>query len=670
MPAGRAVQTRWPRVRALLVAVLVAGCQPPAVRPIQAPRPDDSLELAAMLPSRVERCVVARPALLSARQRSLALPYSWAEPLAWDSDLPVVAYAAAYVEAPGGRRARRTYVRFGRPERDAIRVLGFRPAGERCEGDACRRPAARWVDERTLEIARYEWAPVAPPGISSEGCLTLARTFPSAVEVAVDTNASLSGLHLPEPARGTRVLFSRSGSLVSRRETVFEDVALARIFELRLRMRGPSIDPVLLPIANARRSFERDAERVIVTESYSWGELELALEDERLRQHARRVTARSSEPIPLDRVQLGDIVVVRRQVQLRRAQLANAAPDERARMLEELAQLLRRAREAHPTELELAHDLAELELRRDPRRSAAIADEVLASDLPEDPERWRVLRRTALALLSSRELASQLGADGLASGADAARAAEDLRALAHGGVDYELAEGAWRTSGELFEGPAPRAAIEARMPIDGLLAALVAWSRLGGVGSHATLQLAVRARASSDVLSIGEGRPELVRVHAPDGRAVYVGALVSPDLASLRRLGAMLAAHTGNGEVEVAIALRAPDGSDARTLRVIGTRAGGTVALARADTDLAGAPWALLTRYVAEPLAEAPVALFPPPTLHVRCESAEVAAELRRGIESTHRGACSTAGPSLRCETQHGLSEIVLRIAELRLATR
>jgi hypothetical protein len=89
----------------------------------------------------------------------------------------------------------------------------------------------------------------------------------------------------------------------------------------------------------------------------------------------------------------------------------------------------------------------------------------------------------------------------------------------------------------------------------------------------------------------------------------------------------------------------------------------------RVGAELATTPWPLVTRYLAQPLHLLPTALFPPPTLTIRAESAELAAELRRAVEQTDPGACRAAGPVLRCRRPgrpEDLGEVLLRIAAAR----
>lgn len=629
------------------------------------PSTDDAVELAALLPEHADHCVVVRPGALAERRRSLVVLMSVAEEWAWDRRLPIVAYASAQVETGGGRRARRSYVRFSEalaPEDPRFRMLGVRMLDEPCEGDECRRPAARWIDARTLEIARHEWTPSAAP-TPSGGCIALARRFPTAIELAVETRATFGGVYLPEPRSAIRVVSARRTALVSRRELAVDDIVQARMLAMRLQRRRPS-DDALVPVSSSERAISIDGARVVLEEAHLWEEIELAREDERLRQHAERLSRERALP-PIDRVRIEDAEVVRRQVALRRAQLANVAPADRERAAAELADLLRRARAAHPADPSFALALAELELdvRGDPRAAVAIFDEVSAAGDLGDPEAWHLLRRRALSRIGAPELAAALISDGIAERAEASSAAADLLALVLAGVPYEWAEGAWRTSRELAHGSTRRIP-EVLVPFEGVIGALVAHARLSGSGAHSMVQIAVRTRDRGEARAIGESRPDIVAVRAGSGM-VYVAALPSPDLVELRRIGALLAGASGSGELEIAIALRAPNAGDARVLRVAGTRAGDTLAIARTSADIDPAVWPSLARYVALPLAEMPTALFPPPSLTVRAESAEAASALWRGVEESFPGACSTAGPVLRCESAVSMGPLILRIAEL-----
>ncbi len=137
----------------------------------------------------------------------------------------------------------------------------------------------------------------------------------------------------------------------------------------------------------------------------------------------------------------------------------------------------------------------------------------------------------------------------------------------------------------------------------------------------------------------------------------------------MHRLGAALAAAVGAGPVDVTLSLRDANGAERARYRLAGTVAGGALRVDRVSASLRDVSWPVLTRYLANPLAELSTALFPPPVLTVRAESAELAAELRRHVESSFPGACHAAGPILRCRVPgrpDQLGELLLQIARER----
>lgn len=657
-----------------LVACACGGAtRAPEARP--AARADDAVEVAALLPERVERCVVARPRRLAARRRRLVLFQSWAEPRAFSAELPVVAYASALAEGRGGRRARRTYLRFAE-RRDAlearVRELPVRWLDEPCEGRACRRPVARWIDARTVEIARYAWPRRALP-LSSGACVQLARLEPRAFEVAVDATVRMGSLPVPEPRARRRVLRVDDGALVTRRELSFADAVEARVYDAWIRGRARVPEVEVMPLGPSRRRIEQRDERVIVRDERLWEELELALEDERLRRQALALSQRRAEPAPLARVDVTNLAVVRHQVRLRRAALERRSGAARLEAARELAVLLERAWAAHPGELELARTLVRLELDPlgRPARAVEHVERVLQSGVAGAVDRWRLLRREALSHAAAAELAAALAEDGVVDGAEATDAAEDLVALRAAGVPYEWAESAWRMSRHLAARRGPREPASARLPWEGTLGALVGLARLRGSDRRVTVQLAVHTPHRTRARAVGESRPELVVVRGPGEGSTVVGALPSADLVALRRMGRALAELVPPGPLRLAVELRDPDTGALERLQVAGARQGEDLVLERVGPGLSDVPWAAVGRYLARPLAELPTALFPPPELTVRAESAEVAAALRREAELPGRGVCRIAGPILRCRAPGRpaqLGELLLSLVRGRIA--
>jgi hypothetical protein len=651
------------------ILILLAACgSTPHRAPVPAARVDDAVELASFLPDEMQSCVVARPARLSSARRSLVLLHSRAEPIAWARDVPVLAYASALAERPDGRRARRTYLRVASQGREPLRrALAVRWDDQPCRAEQCRLPRARWLDERTVEIARYGW-PRSRPGVRGGQCVALARDHIDALEATIEASTSFEGMMLDRAWLTRGLVWSDATGISTRRVVDFADPERARMLVTQLRVLGPESEATLVPLGASHPRIARDRSRVSIDESHRWDELELALEDERLRLRAIELDNQRNEPLELDRVNFENLGAVRHQVSLRRAELARLTPDARPSAAQELADLLERAWTAHPSEVSFASSLVRLSLDElgAPERALSVIDRVLSGAIADPTDEWRSMRREALAALSERRLADALIADRIATRSEARRAAADLRALRTVGVSYEWAESAWRLSRELVA-ETPMRAVHAQLALEGALGALVAWVLVSGPAAPSqTIQIVVRSSQSGAARAIGESRPDLIAVRTADGVA-FVGGLPSIDLVALRRLGALVAANVHGGTIDLAIALRDPDGADLVRLRAVGRILGTDLAIERVSAPLADAPWPFLARYLAAPLAELPTALFPPPTLIVRTESAEVATDLRRRIDPIHPDACTVAGPILRCTTAASATDLLLEIAAARL---
>ena len=657
---------------AVLALVLSAGCAPRlAPLPRRAPLAvDDAVELAALLPSRLERCTVVRPRRLAARRRSLALQRTQAEPSAFAADLPVSAYATAVADTVDGT-ARRSYYRFTTSGPALLRALSALPVrwlDEPCEGLDCQRMVARFIDERTIEVARREW-PRRPLPLDGAACVQLARSEPGAFELSVDARRAGGSFAFPLPQL-TRIVSSASArDLTTRRIEVMRDGLEARARQAAIEAYGPRPEVAIIQVAALRAHVDRVGATVVVTEARRWEELELAVEDERYRIRELDLSRARSEPLPLARIDFTNLSVVRHQVQLRQAELSRSSGARRDEEVVIFARLLDAAIAAHPTELRFAQTAARLALDEPGRASSAIpiVERVIASGLAERPEEWRALEREALSFGPPRLLAAELEAQGLAAGADALRGAEDLAALRAGGVPYEMAESAWRIGRRLGPERVPRHRVRAQLPWEGVLGALAGIARLEGDLGLTTLQVAVRVRGEGSAQAIGGERPEVVIVRGPSGSRFVVGVAATTELLALRRLGATLAAAVEPGPVDVIVELRAPNAERGLTLRVSGVLRGGELEIERVDDALASARWELVGRYLARPLVELPTALFPPPELTVRAESSEVAEALRRDLPA---GACRVAGPILRCTAPgrpEALGEMLMQVARARL---
>ncbi len=672
---------------------LLAGCAPSPARPSPlrpAPRADDAVELAALLPERADRCVVVRPTRVAARRRALVLYRSWAGPEAWSREASIVAYAEATTREP---RARRTYLRFAARTPALLEHLASLPLrwiDDECEGDACRRPVARWLDERTLEVSLHRW-PRARGEVPTAACVQLASNSPGAIEVAADGGAELGWLGGatepqggagramglaprwavgPRPHRLHRRIFADGGTLTVRRELTFVDEPTALTWETWRRTR-PRVAPSLLPSDPAETTVTRVHNRVELLERYRFEELELSLEDDRLERRAYVHRRSRSEPLPVAEVDVANLAVVRHQVQLRQAELSRARGDRRRPVGEALAALLERAAEAHPARLELVEQRVRLELEvlERPARAVEVVERVLASGLAVEPARWRLLRREALAQLDPARLAEALVADGITAARLATGLSEDLAALRDAGVSYEWAEGAWVAGRGAIAAPA-RLGRPGAVDAVGALGAIALRARAGAHPEPGPVHVVARWPGSVSARALGRSRPELLVMRERPGRAMAVGAVPRGDLANLRALGAALASVLPPGPFELVVELARPDGGPAPRFALSGRREGEQLRVERVGDGLASVRWDAVERYLAAPIANLPTALFPPPELTIRAASAEEAVELRRAADAELPGACHIAGPYLRCRAPgrpERLDDVLVAVARGRL---
>ena len=643
-------------MRVPILAILVlSACSGGALRSPRALRPappsNPAVELAALLPDGADRCVVIRPRQVAARRRALVLYRSWGRPEAWARDWELVAYAEATTRQP---RARRSYLRFAaRTEALEERVarLPVRWLEEACEGAACRRPVARWVDERTLEIAAHRWPDNRSAGIPSAACVQLATTHPRALELAADREGDpiRGGLSPrwvtgPQPHRIHRLMFADGAQLTARRVLTFRDEPEAMAWE-SLRRTTPEVS--LMPLDPSSSSVHRAGNRITVEQVHHWEELELQREDERLERRAHAHRRARAEPIAVEQVDIDNLAVVRHQVRLRHGEVSRAQGDARRRSAERLAQLLERAIVAHPNHPELAVQLVRLELEvlERPANAVRIVEAVLGLR-PVDPERWQLMRRESLARIDPAALASALGEDGVVPPRLAPAVAEDLAALARSGVRYEWAEGAWARGFAMVQSGVS-ASRPGELNLVGAVGAIVLWARARGT-SAPSVHVAVRWDGETAARAIGRSQPELLLMRAGADRTLAVGAVSVGDLASLRGLGASLASVVPPGPLELVIELASPGGHSAR-FSVTGVREGDVLRISRVGASLREVGWDALQRYLAEPIEELSPALFPPPELTVRAASREDATRLLRAAEGAAPGTCRIAGPYLRC---------------------
>ncbi len=658
----------WLSIVALLFAGCVAPAAPRAARPVAR---DDGAELASLLPRRADRCVVVRPGRVPARRRSLLFRQSWAAPDVWDADLGVIAYARAEATLADGRRALRSYFRFGGdPDRlrSRARALGVRWASERCQGITCRRPVARWVDERTLEVARHPW-PRRRLAIATHACLELARSE-EAVEIGVRAGSPLT-LDSHVGLRLERTLVATARGLEIRVVVPFRNVEDAERGAVEIREATP-IWESLQPLSPRERVVTRRGVSVHASQRHTWTDLEMVAADERLRIAAAAQLRRRAEPLALEQIDVRRLAVVRHQARLRRAELERRSGPVRRQLAEGLASLLERAHAAHPSELWIAERLARLELDElgRPDRVVALVEGVLASGMSTDPRPWQALRREALASRSAEVLAAALVEDGIvAEAGDAQRAAEDLIRLRADGVAYEWAEGAWSLSRAL-RAPTPMVSAGGVLSRAGVLAALLALARLAEPDAGSTVQMAIRTTDELAPHAVGVFGPELIVVRGPASGSVLVAALSTSSLVQMRRLSVRVDSILGTGPASIVVQLRHPSGAPGRRVQLDGVLQMDAFEVRRVSRELAHINFDDVQRYLAQPLAELSPSLFPAPELTVRAQSPEEAA--RMGGVSSARGQvrCEAAGPMLRCGApgrSEALGELLLDLARPRV---
>lgn len=663
--------------------MLLAACASPRVPRLLRPAAplDDGMQLAAWLPESADGCVVVRPGRVPARLRTFVMLQSLAARDAWSSDLGVGAYARAHVELPDGRRATRTYIRFN-GDLDALgeraRGLQVRWLDDDCDGSACRLPVARWIDQRTVEVAHHAW-PRRRGRVTTARCVRAARQHPEAVEVSFASGFDLRGDPFGDDISGSAVAVAQHVErvLVSDRRGI--EVRYVHQYDspdaaaLGAELLATQVFATMSPVLPRGRHVEAVGDRVYVRDARRWSELELARGDERLRHAAMAHRRSRGEPVALEAVDVANLAVLRHQVGLRTAELARGGAMRRA-LSEALAELLRRGFAAHPSEHWLAERLARVELdeNSNPEAALAVIGDVLALGIVADREPWRVLRREALAHGGADPLRGALIEDGLARGDEARRAAEDLVRLRADAVRYEWAEGAWRLSRELHvRDVVPAGGLLAR---GGVMASLVALAQWGNATGLTTVQVAISTPRRLTTAGVGRSGPELIVVRGPGGGSVIVGAAPTLDLVEMRRL-AELVDHLvpAGSEVSYVVQLADPGSGRALRLRIDGTVDAETLTVSRASPELQRVPWPAVQRYLARPLHEMQTALFPPPTLAIRAESPEVAAAIRRDAEAAAPGACELAGPYVRCRAPgqpESLGSLLLRLAHPRVWTQ
>lgn len=412
---------------------------------------DPVRELVAKLPAGADRCVVARPALLSGARRALFTRVSQAESVAWRSELSVVAYASAYREyrdaAPGvvallSFAAEPARVRAWLAARGP-QYFDLGDAPRACDGNGC--PFhVRFLDAHVLELTRGRFTPRSAAG-SEARCARMAERSPDALELSFARSRALLSLGLGIlPLTASSELSQSAIGLHVRRNDLMRSIADAE----RAANDPNAGDVVLGPVGAIGSNMRRQQLDAAVQTEYDllWEDLELARDDE-----ARMQTA-ELEADALDHAEpdpsAGDLpredVLAELGYLLER--LRNASADERGARANAARTLLEHALARNGDDEGLALLLTELLLTE--LGAVEPARELVQrfGSRPFAQARWAELRRHAAALTSVEALAAAMSADRLAPRAKARTLAGEILARLREGAPYAEAERAVLTA--------------------------------------------------------------------------------------------------------------------------------------------------------------------------------------------------------------------------------
>ncbi len=622
--------------------------------------------------------MVARPAIVPARRRSLIRAISGGDSFAWLRGAPVVAYA--WAEQVRSRGVRNSVVLMHTTGDDAaVRTYLQAEApwkliwSDACHGAACgEAPRAEWIAPRIVRITRGRWMPHTRG--AEQGCAALVSRHRDGAEVSVrrqvDLGADFFVPGLPERVdrvvrtSATRVLVTQRLFLENEKD---QEIPLWRI----VGAAGQNVRHVATDVELNRRGSAIEMRFTVL-----WRDLQFLQED---RRRMNRALAREAEhrlPIPARDVDVANLNLVRREVRRRQQRVESAQSTRRREEALELRALLERARARHPDEPGLARALYRVLV--DPVRDGAAAFALSEEEISRGSgDEWPLRRRRAAALVGEPTLRRALVADGVVPRRYAGRAARDLTALAaqHEPEEalYEWAEAAWKASVELGS-RRPRVSTQGASPAsfsyDSVLETALTLAELRGLSdqSRAAYVLArfggprfggLRGVATEPPKLHGPPSSRLLELREPSGATMLVGAAPTHAPSELRALGRQLAlalhdsSHpaVSQGFVDLTIAFvrighssTQPD----RVIRMIVRSAGDHVEVVKASDG--SVSWPALARYVGNPLGSRSDRLFPAPEIRIEAHSLRVAADL---LER------SASEPALRCRRE----EFVLRCA-------
>jgi hypothetical protein len=613
------------------------------------------VELAAALPTGAEVCAVARPGAVAPSRRGLLRPLSQAGPLAWLGGVSVTAQAWASRSADGGRRAAVGLLRVNDPEAVVRARMASESAtrlawdGDTCDPPACLGLRATFVDARTVRIEQGTWPEGEAAGVERR-CRALALARPDALEVSVRLGTMTApDLEVHVPRWVETLLRPMEGGVL--REHLREMATSGAATESRWQ---EVVDEGTLARGVATDGWTEQRGRVVRSiRTFAFEDLALASQDARRlrRAQAHWATTPRGQGATVD---VQDLRSVREAVVRHKRALTESTEAVRRSVARDLRALLERAAAAHPGETGLAHDLVRLLL--DELGDAEAAAEVARAALPRVPEAerplWRRLWREALAQRGPAHLAPALVAHGVVPEPRAAQAAEDLAALARGGVDYEWLENAWGLAEVLGARTIPRNRIApVALPLDTFVATLRATGTLATheAGPHALYVLA-RGPAVHGADPSGDA---CLRFHDTDGAPTCFVAVHDPARPSAGErtlpFGLGQGAFTLHAQL---VPLPAGEGQRVRHLQVEGRVRGETILIEGTSSSVGADGWGRVHRYLGLPLATPERRVFPPPELLVDAEGVRAATRLLRASRTVDGLACQAAGSRLSCELQ------------------
>jgi hypothetical protein len=642
---------------------LACGAPSPAPRARQAGT-DPAVELALRLPAHAESCAVARPGLLSDRQRWLAVRLTHAHQAIWLGDLDIVAAAQASALDDVRRDTSVIFLRVAGDVEDArARIERAVPLDGEATPFGPHRYRVEIVGPDTLVIRRGRWTD-GLPGAETR-CRELARAHPDAFEVA--SSARLDPLQIPEIDMPQRV------------DHVIERTASGVVVEQRAFLASPGaagedfVSEFDLPLVPDSRAAYWDSAAHVTETRYLWEDLELAREDQTRLAEADRAAREEARPRPLEQIDVSNSAVVRMEIRRWEEAIAAEQGERRAAIARELRRILEAAWIAHPSQTEFASVLYSLlmtELDDAPAAASLAADVMHAA--PADEQTWRSNRRAALARVGAAALAPVLVEDGLVRANESARAARDVLEILAQRENYDLAESGWLAT-RVFESTLAQAPLVPVRPVELGRKALVPTAValvLGGREPTGLEALYVLARGEPNPAwsPSGTDAAAVARLERGD-RVLVVGADVAEVDGSTARLSRHALHALAPGPVTIGIffvPFHSPDNRASARVVLAGTLDERGLTIERAAWGAGRVAWERVSQYVAGPLESfEPDQVFPPVELAVNAEGTRELELVLEARDSVPDVTCRALELRVECSAAAGPDALYGFIAEV-----